>query len=98
MSVETLKVGLTFPLDFFVKSYLYSSSLTPIQLMPNSWAYLPRFTKYAKLILGVEPTILLFRSMFIISTKKSSDYFDTTSSMDMDVKRKFNGLFFKVRE
>lgn len=49
VSVKALRAGLTFPLDPFIKSYLHSSSLTPIQLMSNSCVYLVRFTKYARL-------------------------------------------------
>lgn len=44
----------------FVVVYFNASGLTPIQLTPNSWAYLLRFTKYAKQILREESSVVCF--------------------------------------
>lgn len=36
ISIQTMRIGLSFPLDPFTVTYLQGSGLTPIQLTPNS--------------------------------------------------------------
>lgn len=96
--MEALKAGLTFPLDPFMESYLYSFSLTSVQLTLNLWAYLLGFTKYVRLVLKAEPTIPLSRYMFTMYTKESFDGTYVISGMDRDVKRKFKGSLSKVQD
>lgn len=57
--------------------------VTLIQLTPNSWAYLLVFAKYARLILGKEPSVGLFRSIFTVPIKRDSDL--TYASSDVNI-------------
>lgn len=98
ISVDVIRVRLTFPLDPFVVAFFNGSKITPIQLTPNSWAYLFGFTKYAKQILKAKPSIALFRSMFIIATKGTSDCTYTFFRADIEVMAKFKALFSKIRD
>lgn len=89
VSVEAIKASLSFSLNSFATKYLRASSLTPIQLTPNSWAYLLSFVKFASHVLGKETNMALFRSMFTASPTNRGN-FDKTYALlgaDREVKR-----------
>lgn len=86
VSVEAMRASFTFPLDPFAMSYLNSSSLTPIQLSPNVWAYLFGFVKYARQVLKVELSVALFWSMFTIETKGNVNCTYSFTSVDVEEK------------
>lgn len=48
VSMDALRIGLSFLLDLFTVEYLQASGLAPIQLTPNSWDYLLSFVKFAR--------------------------------------------------
>lgn len=96
--VDALRIRLSFPLDSFIKFYLNAFELTPIQLTPNSQAYLLGFTKYARQILRAEPSINLFRSIFTMAIKRVSYLIHAFSRVDMEVKAKFKGSLSKLRD
>lgn len=96
VSIEGYEGRVILPSRPFVVFYLQASGLSPIQLTPNSQAYLLGFTHFAKCILGEKPSVAFFKFMFIVSTKVDFDQTYALSSVDREVKVKFKGSLSKV--
>lgn len=100
VSIDAIRARVSFPLDPFVVDYLQASGLIPIQLTPNSWAYLLGFTGFARWVLGEMPSIALFWSIFTLAliNKANFDCMCMLSSIDKDAKGKFKVLLSKICE
>ena len=68
---EAMKVGLHFPLHPFVKRVMERFSFSLAQVAPNSWRYIMGFVCLCRM-LGVRPTMGLFRSCFVLKRHPSS--------------------------
>lgn len=96
VSAKAMRTRLTFPLDPFLASCFNTFGLTPIQLTPNSWAYLLSFTKYARKILRKKPGVALFKSIFTVAAKGDSNLTYAFFIANTEVKVKFKGFLSKV--
>lgn len=69
-------------------------------MTPNSWAYLFGFARFTRHVLGKEPNVALFKSMFTVSSTNRGNFDQTYahSSVDKQVKGKFIGPLSRVHD